>query len=81
MLMSLIKSWLNLMSNILWSLSHLQGIGSSIPVDAKILRYWGPCCRRTQKSHITSTHFLSSGVHCVEKDDTKEKRPTPNYVT
>lgn len=42
MLMSLIKSWLNLMSNILWSLSHLQGIGSIIPVGAKILRYWVP---------------------------------------
>lgn len=42
MLVSLIKSCLNLMSNILWSLSHLQGIGSSIPVNAKILRYWVP---------------------------------------
>lgn len=38
MLMSLIKSWLNLVFNRLWSLSHLQEIGSSIPEVAKILR-------------------------------------------
>lgn len=58
MLMSLIKSWLNLMSNILWSLSHLQGIGSSIPVGSLLEKdtevaynqcpfpeFWGALCR------------------------------------
>lgn len=59
MLMSLIKSWLNLVSNILWSLSHLQGIGSRIPMDAKILRCWVPAVEGC------SGYILPMPISCV----------------